>query len=247
MSVRLLFPTYMFHRNLLDENLNENQGYDSEYNQMLIDEIDAMRKRDPKGRQVSNAMAPAEHLAGWQSKDGCERSPIFEKCMNRISRMFTEEVLPFHGIHKEDGVRMSAGNSWANINEKGSYNRPHTHPACWWSGVLYIKADGDEGNFVALDTMPKVLGNFPMHGRSRMDYMVAPRVGDLWIFPTGCSHMVEPNYTDKERYSISFNMEMFDLLGDKRGAGAFDMNFDDPWWNPDEFVFNLDEKGNPIR
>ena len=58
MSVRLLFPTYMFHRNFLDPNLNENQGYDLEYNQMLIDEIDAMRKRDPKGRQVSNAMAP---------------------------------------------------------------------------------------------------------------------------------------------------------------------------------------------
>ena len=86
-----------------------------------------------------------------------------------------------------------------------------------------------------------------MHGRSRMDYVVAPRVGDLWIFPSGCSHMVEPNYTDKERYSISFNMEMFDLLGDKRGVGAFDMNFDDPWYNPNEFEFNLDEKGNPIR
>jgi len=154
MAVRLLFPTYIFSRNMLDPNLCENQGYDLEYNQMLIDEIDAMRKRDPKGRSVSNAMAPAEHVAGWQSNDGCESSPIFQKCMNRISRFFADEVLPFHGIHNSNGFRMRAGNSWANINEKGSWNRPHLHNGCWYSGVLYIKADGDEGNFEAIDTVP---------------------------------------------------------------------------------------------
>ena len=245
MSVRLLFPTYMFHRNFLDPNLCEQQGYDLEYNQMLVEEMDAMRKRDPKGRQVSNAMAPNQkHLAGWQSKDGCESSPVFQKCMNRISRFFADEVLPFHGIQPQM-IGMEPGNSWANINEKGSWNRPHLHNGCWYSGVLYIKADGDEGNFEAIDSMPKVVAEFPNHQRVRTSFALAPRVGDIHLFPSGLMHMVEPNYTDKERYSISFNMSMRSLLNS--GNGDFGQDFSQEDYNHDEFVFNLDERGNPIR
>ena len=245
MAVRLLFPTYIFSRNMLDPNLCENQGYDLEYNQMLIDEIDAMRKRDPKGRSVSNAMAPAEHVAGWQSNDGCESSPIFQKCMNRISRFFADEVLPFHGIHNSNGFRMRAGNSWANINEKGSWNRPHLHNGCWYSGVLYIKADGDEGNFEAIDTVPKVVDSFPHHQRVRTSWACQPKTGDIHVFPSDLMHMVEPNYTDKERYSISFNMEMEDTMS--QGEGAFGQDFSAEDYDHDEFLFNLDERGNPIR
>ena len=39
MSVRLLFPTYFFSRNMLNPNLDEGQGYDLEYNNMLIEEV----------------------------------------------------------------------------------------------------------------------------------------------------------------------------------------------------------------
>jgi len=247
MSVRLLFPTYIFHRNFLDPNLNEDQGYDLEYNQMLIDEIDAMRQRDPVGRSVSNASTPSEigqGRCGWQSKDGCESSPVFQKCMNRISRMFGDEVLPFFGIPPTQ-LKMKAGNSWANINERGSWNRPHLHNGCWFSGVLYIKADGDEGNFEAIDCMPKVVSNFPGHQRMSPNYSVAPRVGDIHLFPSGLMHMVEPNFTDKERYSISFNMDMQDLL--IRGGGVFGQDFSSPDYNANEFTFDIDGNGNPIR
>ena len=83
MSVRLLFPTYFFSRNMLDPNLDESQGYDLEYNNMLVEEVKAMRKRDPIGRFVSNApSAEKQYISGWQSKDGCETSPIFQKCIS---------------------------------------------------------------------------------------------------------------------------------------------------------------------
>ena len=58
--------------------------------------------------------------------------------------------------------------------------------------------------------------------------------------------MVEPNYTDKERYSISFNMEMNDMLGGE-GGGSFGHDFSSDEYNNDEFSFELDERGNPIR
>ena len=59
MAVRLLFPTFLFHRNFHQENLGE-RGYSEEYSIMLRDEMDAMRRRDPVGRQLSN------QYTGWQ-------------------------------------------------------------------------------------------------------------------------------------------------------------------------------------
>ena len=247
MSVRLLFPHYVFQRNMLDPNLDESQGYDLEYNDMLVEEVKAMRKRDPMGRLVSNSPAPGtKHIAGWQSNDGCESSPIFQKCMNRISRFFKDEVLPFHGIHSSHGIKMKAGNSWANVNEKGSWNRPHMHNGCWYSGVLYLQADGDEGNFEAIDKDAKVVHNFPHHQRVRTSFALQPKTGDIHLFSSGLMHMVEPNYTDKERYSISFNMEMSDMLVGE-GGGSFGHDFSADNYNTDEFSFELDEWGNPIR
>ena len=35
-----------------------------------------------------------------------------------------------------------------------------------------------------------------------------PKTGDLHLFPSGLMHMVEPNTTDKDRYSISFNLNV---------------------------------------
>ena len=76
MSVSLLFPTPIFSRNFLDPNLAANQGYNEDYAEMLKNEIDTMRRKDPEGRRISNA------YTGWQSNDGCESSPIFQKLMN---------------------------------------------------------------------------------------------------------------------------------------------------------------------
>ena len=79
MAVRALFPTFIFHRNFNQENLGE-RGYSKEYSVMLRDEMDAMRRRDPVGRQLSN------QYTGWQSNDGCERNPTFQKCMTKINQ-----------------------------------------------------------------------------------------------------------------------------------------------------------------
>ncbi len=237
MSVRLLFPTYLFSRNFLDPNLSEEQGYTLEYNQMLVEEIDNMRRRDPKGRQVSNAET------GWQSNDGCESNPVFQKCMNRITRFFQDEVLPFFSIPHQE-LRMEAGNSWANVNEKNSWNRPHLHNGCWYSGVLYLKADGNEGNFEAIDKDAKVVSDFPSNQRCRTSFALEPRVGDIHLFPSGLMHMVEPNFTDKDRISISFNMNAHQIVNNKIGFGLSN-NADD--YNMNEFAFELDQNGNPIR
>ena len=224
MSVKLLFPTPIFERNFLDSNLNLNQGYDESYATQLKNEIDAMRRKDPEGRRISNA------YTGWQSNDGIDRNPLFQKCMNRISTFFHEEVCTYFGVSSK--IRM--GNSWANINDKGAWNMPHLHNGCWFSGVLYISAGGDEGDIQFIDPMPKVVGNMPHGRRSNPSHRVAPSTGNCILFPSGAMHMVEPNFSKSNRYSISFNVDLVDY------------NNKPLPWDENEFTFKLDEKGDPI-
>jgi len=233
MAVRLLFPTFIFHRNLLQEGLPEDIGFKQEYLDLLAREIDAMRRKDPKGRQISNA------YTGWQSNDGCDRHPTFTKLVNRIEKTFSDEVLPFHGITSETHrMKVKVGNMWANVNDNMAWNKPHLHNGCWYSGVFYIKADGDEGDFSAIETDVKVVNDHPACQRTRNDYNVSPTPGELILFPSAMMHMVEPNMTNKDRYSVSFNA-LVQNHTDKYHGDIQD-------WNPDEFCFDIDEKGNPI-
>ena len=199
---------------------------------MLRDEMDAMRRRDPIGRQLSN------QYTGWQSNDAVENNPVFQKCMNRIITMFNEEVLAFHGLNPSQ-AKLTISNSWANINDKGAWNAPHLHNGCWYSGVLYIHADGDEGRLTMIDTHEKVVADFPQSPRMNTSFPFEPRTGELVLFPSGAMHMVEPNPTDKERYSISFNTNM-----QYTTATANQGNIEN--YCRDEFMFDLDKNGNPI-
>lgn len=201
MSVHLMFPNFVFTREFCgkDDALEPSMTY--EYFDSLKQEIDGMRKRDPVGRVVSNASS------GWQSIDGCDTNPLFIKAMRAIKRTVDNEMMPYLGV-KPLTFHTVMHNSWANINDKGAWNRPHLHNGCFYSGVLYIKADGDEGCINFIDKDNKIAGNFPHCPKIKESKAFFPKTGDLHLFPSGLMHMVEPNTTDKDRYSISFNLNV---------------------------------------
>lgn len=227
MSVNIIFPTYVFTREHLgvDEHLEPDMN--AEYFAILKNEIDAMHRADPTGRKVSNT-------GGWQSIDKVESNPIFVKAIRSIKRMVRTEMMPFLGM-KEEHVRVDFHNSWANINDTGAWNKPHLHNGCFYSGVMYIDADGTEGDFCAIDTNHKVAGAFPHTRRLAESWRLTPKTGDLHLFPSGLMHMVEPNFTNKDRYSISFN---FDVVDNPNGLRD-DIKYPD-------LRFNIDESGDII-
>ena len=159
--------------------------------------------------------------------------------MNKIYQFFIDEVIPFHGLNP-NLVKLDINNSWANINDKGAWNAPHLHNGCWYSGVFYIHSDGDEGRISMIDTHQKVAADFPHSERTPTSIPFDPITGECILFPSGLMHMVEPNPTNKERYSISFNTTLNYLDPNARHGKVED-------WNSDEFLFDLDENGNPIR
>ena len=131
----------MFEYNILEEGL-----VSEEYLMSLKNDMDAMRKKDPVGRRVSN------QYTGWQSNDGVESRPAWQKLNRVIKNKFNDEVLPFLGVNTMN-ASINLGNVWANINDKGAWNTPHRHNGCWYSGAFYVHAEGDEGDFVAIDKM----------------------------------------------------------------------------------------------
>ena len=200
MAIRLVFPAITVEKSYLNREQDFKQGMTAEYFDMCKKEIDAMRKRDPQGRHRSN------QGYGWQSNDGIDNNPIFIKMMREIRRVFAHELMPYLGAEPET-AECIMHNSWANINYKHGWNAPHLHNGCFYSGVFYIKADGDEGMIRFIDSDSKIVGNFPNMPRIREAVQHQPKTGDLFLFPSGLMHMVEPNTTDKDRYSISFNLE----------------------------------------
>ena len=232
MAVRLLFPNFVFEKDLLDPELDQRRGVTEDYLKMCRDAMDGMRKRDPAGRQVSN------QYTGWQSVDGCESNPALSQLMRKIEQQFKDEVLPFHRIDQTK-CTVNIGNSWANINDFSAWNAPHLHNGCWYSGVFYVHAEGDEGCISLIDKDTKVVSDHPNSPRFRMSHNIEPRSGRLILFPSGLMHMVEPNMSNKDRYSISFNMEVKYHHPDGSNCADFDHD-------PDEFLFEIDSEGTPI-
>jgi len=201
MSVRLMYPIYLFHKSYLHNERDMNSQMTEEYFGLLKDEMDAIRQRD-RGRFLSN-----QEPTSWQSNDGLETNPIFIGAIRQIQREVRDEVMPFLGA-KDGGFDIEFHNSWANINGFGAWNSPHLHNGCFYSGVMYIKADGDEGDLQFIDKDPKVVSDMPAVPRLHDNVRIKPRTGDLYMFPSGTMHMVAPNLTDKDRYSISFNLQV---------------------------------------
>ena len=73
--IKLLFPTFVLTKQYLDR--DKCSEITPEYMVALKEEIDAMRKRDPKGRNISNRN-------GWQSVDGIDKNPVFIRALRQI-------------------------------------------------------------------------------------------------------------------------------------------------------------------
>lgn len=225
MAVTALFPTYLFHYDFIEMGI-----VNVDYLKSLRDEMDRMREND-SGRVVSNAN-------GWQSNDSCESNAIFFRVFREIMNIANGELLKFFSIDRNQ-VSLSMGNCWANINDMGSWNRPHGHNGCWYSGVFYVDSGPDQGRLTFLDQDNKVLSDFPPASRHNSSFDLDPWSGNLLLFPSGLIHMVEPNLSDRSRYSIAFNLNSSYV--------AFrESRFDNQDPRGNDITFELDDLGRPI-
>jgi len=96
--------------------------------------------------------------------------------------------------------------SWFNFSYKNNFQFDHTHGTEKLSGVYYYQTNGQDGDIKF--TTPNIYEKLRL-GLSRGTETVSgqPKVGRLLIFPGYLEHRVEPNLTDSERISLTFNLD----------------------------------------
>ena len=89
---------------------------------------------------------------------------------------------------------------WYNINGKGDWNTPHTHPDCDMALVLYLTDSNGLLQLMCPFLQRKL--------RSSSHVGINANKGDIIIFPSDLVHYVKPNQREKDRISISMNLRL---------------------------------------
>ncbi len=101
---------------------------------------------------------------------------------------------------------------WVNVNKRDNYNSFHSHSGSVLAGVVYLQASENSGDLVFIHpNMHAVFEESLMYGENNKfsqytEIHVQPKTGLCCIFPAHLMHEVEPNRTDDDRISVSFNL-----------------------------------------
>ncbi|HEY9654431.1 MAG TPA: TIGR02466 family protein, partial [Crinalium sp.] len=147
----------------------------------------------------------ASNVLGWHSKDNLFELPE----LRPLKDLADAAVLEVSQAVGYGDVQIKAANCWANINPKYASNKIHDHANCLFSGVYYLKAPKDSGTLMFYD--PRVAKTFYKPPVSTFTPYTADAIahvaeeGLMLIFPSWLKHGVEPNLSNEDRVSISFN------------------------------------------
>ncbi len=187
-SCNHLFPTALFSFQVKNS---------AELNQQLLQIVYQLKQQDP-GHTASN-------ILGWHSRINLFDLPELAFFKQLIDAAIAE-VAQAVGYSE---VKITPANCWANINPKYASNKIHDHANCLLSGVYYVKTPPNSGNLTFYDPReaktfykPKVSA-FTAYTGDAVGYAV--EAGTLLIFPSWLKHGVDPNLSDDDRVSISFN------------------------------------------
>lgn len=112
--------------------------------------------------------------------------------------------------------------AWANVNRTGHGNRPHGHPAAYWSGIYWVDDGGvaDDPSLGGMLELADPRGIMPAmvapHLRCAIEacrsegqgQSVTPQAGTLILFPSWLIHSVTPYVGRRARISIAFNFSL---------------------------------------
>jgi uncharacterized protein (TIGR02466 family) len=187
-SYHTLFPTPLFSFQLLEH---------TEMDQVLLSLIYQLKSQDG-GMTASNVL-------GWHS-----RGNLFEvPAVHPFRELVTAAIAECANALGYNQVPIRPANCWANVNPKYASNKIHDHANCLFSGVYYLKAPENCGNLMFYD--PREARTFYKPAVKEFTTYTADAVahaaqeGVLLIFPSWLKHGVEPNLSDTDRISISFN------------------------------------------
>lgn len=202
-SIFPAFPVPIYIRPIVD---------DEAFNLDLVEKIEALRERDPKGVEICKE----EYRVGYTSffsLNRIDQEPDFAGIAGQIlehGRFFARSV----GFAIDDPP-LNFTLMFGTINVKGSSHELHRHRNSLISGTYYVSADKASSQISFLD--PKA--GFRMHEPgghnaqtpfSALEFSVQPRSGMVVMFPSYLEHSVAVHRSERPRVGITFNLDIVD-------------------------------------
>ena len=165
--------------------------------------------------EKSSILNKENRVSNWQS----EKSPNLHT--HSKYKELSDKVLYFSKSYLDDMSfeyeQHYISGMWSNILKPGETHSPHTHANNIVSGVYYTKSEGNSPSITFLDPRPqaKVLQPEAKQNtklNSSMWYYPA-KTNRLILFPSWLQHYVPVNKSDKDRYSIAFNVMIKGQVG----------------------------------
>ena len=146
------------------------------------------------------------NIKGWHSSTNMNTKPEYKRL---VQGLYEAQFKIYEEEHLDSEPFL--GGMWANVNPPGGMNRAHMHPNSLWSGVYYVKAPKncgalkiDDPRTSAAMSRPRVKkGEIPSRLYRETHY--EPKAGRCIMFPAWLTHCVDPNESNENRISVSFN------------------------------------------
>jgi len=108
--------------------------------------------------------------------------------------------------------------SWLNYTEKNQYHHKHQHPNSLISGVFYINChkEHDKIKFFneSYKTLKLEIKDWNLWNSESWWFTV--KTGDIILFPSSLTHMVETKEGDNTRISLAFNVFIKGTIGNNK-------------------------------
>lgn len=174
---------------------------DSSINFDLIKNECNQIKEDDLGRIQSNQN-------GYQSNN--IELTNYKEIEKLMSFIMAQSYVILNNIKVSEKLPLTLQECWLNINGKNSKNRKHSHGNSLLSGVVYIDASEDTGNirfYKQVNNSYYYNSYYSSQSEFAHEYISYKPVNKkAIIFQSYLEHDVEENLTDKQRYSIAFNI-----------------------------------------
>ena len=129
-----------------------------------------------------------------------------------VSDYFKNTVNPKHN------VSLRVTQSWCNYSEPGQYHHKHAHPNSLVSGVFYINCDDkfDKIKFFndKYKTIKPEIKDWNLYNSESWWFTV--KTGDIILFPSSLTHMVENKEGTNTRISLAFNVFIKGNIGNNK-------------------------------
>jgi uncharacterized protein (TIGR02466 family) len=108
--------------------------------------------------------------------------------------------------------------SWINYTEKNEYHHKHAHSNSLVSGVFYINCHEEYDKIKFFNDNYKALlldvENYNLYNAENWWFPV--KTGDVILFPSSLTHMVETKQGDNTRISLAFNVFVKGNIGNEK-------------------------------